>query len=195
MAKTKLQNLSTGNKVLIGVGAVLLLLVLWVATTYNSLISLQNIVDNSWADVETQYQRRMDLVPNLVNTVKGYAKHETEIFTKVAELRSQWQTAGTIDEKIATAQKMDSALGRLIAVAENYPQLRSSENFLSLQDELAGTENRILFSRTKYNDAIRNYNTATQKVPSNIVAGLFNFKQKQSFKAETGAEKAVEVKF
>lgn len=195
MAKAKLQNISTTTKVLIGVGIFLLLAIFWVATTYNNLISLQNTVDNSWADVETQYQRRVDVIPNLVSTVKGYAKQESDVFTKVAELRSQWQSAGTVDEKIATAQKIDGAIGRLIAVAENYPQLKSSENFLSLQDELSGTENRISFARTKYNDAVRTYNTATQTVPSNIIAGTFNFKQKQSFKADIGAEKAPEVKF
>ena len=195
MAKTKLQGMGTTSKVLIGIGVLFLLFILWTATAYNSFISLQTTVDENWANIEAQYQRRIDLVPNLVNTVKGYAMHESELFTAITQLRSRWQTAGTREEKIQTAQNIDGALGRLIVVAENYPQLRANENFLSLQDELAGTENRIAVARTRYNEAVKNYNTATRRVPTNIIAGLFGFQQKPSFQAQTGAEKAPEVKF
>ncbi len=191
----KTAGLNTTHKILIGVGAVFLLLVLWTVSAYNGLISLQATTDEQWANVETQYQRRVDLVPNLVSTVRGYAAHESQLFTQIAQLRSQWQTAGTVGAKMQAAQAIDSALGRLIAVAENYPQLKANENFLSLQDELAGTENRISVSRTRYNEAVKNYNTATRKVPTNVIAGLFGFAQKQSFEAQAGAQKAPEVKF
>src|SRR3989344_3966039 len=170
--------LTTTHKVLIGIGAVLLLLIIWTTAAYNSLVSLQTTVDENWANIEAQYQRRVDLIPNLVLTVKGYATHETNLLVEVSKLRTQWQTAGTVEAKVQTAQAVDSALGRLIAVAENYPDLKANQNFLALQDELAGTENRVAVSRTRYNEAIKNYNAATRKAPTNIVAGLFGFAQK-----------------
>lgn len=188
-------NLSLGSKVLIGVGFVLLLALFWGVSVYNNLISLNNDVENKWGDVETQYQRRVDLIPNLVNTVKGYAKHESGLFEEVARLRSQWQSASSVNAKMDVARGIDGALGRLIAVAETYPQLRASDNFMSLQDELAGTENRISVARVRYNDAVRIFNNGVMKVPNNLIAGFFGFVQKQSFKADVGAEKAPEVKF
>ena len=194
MMKT-INNLSFGSKVLIGLGFVLLLGLFWGVGIYNDLISSFNDVDNKWADVETQYQRRVDLIPNLVSTVQGYAKHESALFTEIARLRSQWQSAQSINAKIDTARAIDGVLGRLIAVAENYPQLRASDNFMSLQDELAGTENRISVARVRYNDAVRVYNNGVMRVPASFIANVFGFAQKQSFKANVGADKVPEVNF
>lgn len=162
---------------------------------YNSLVSLDTEVDNTWANVETQYQRRMDLIPNLVNTVKGYASHEEEVLIAVTNARSAWTGATTTDAQIAAANQMESALGRLMVVVENYPDLKANQNFLALQDELAGTENRIAVERTRFNEAIRNYNRKTRTFPSNIIAGMFGFDEKQSFEAQEGADVAPQVEF
>ena len=172
-----------------------LLLVGWMVGTYNTLVSLNTGVDKAWGDVETNYQRRFDLIPNLVETVKGYAKQETQIFTEVAAVRSQWAGAATTDDKMRAAQASDGVIGRLIAVAEAYPELMSNTNFLALQDELAGTENRISVSRQRFNEAVGSYNIKVKTVPSNIVASLFGFEIKDMFKSESGADKAVKVAF
>lgn len=177
---------------------ILIILVLWYTFTYNRLISLSGSVDGAWAQVETQYQRRIDLIPNLVNTVKGYAKHEEGLFTKITELRSQWQSArntGDRGQEIGTIQSMESALSRLLVVVENYPELKANQNFLALQDELAGTENRIAVERQRYNDAVKKYNIAIKRIPTNIVANLADFEGKQFFEAEEGSEEVVEVTF
>ncbi|MBI4151278.1 LemA family protein [Candidatus Woesearchaeota archaeon] len=177
---------------------VIALLILFLIGSYNGLVGKRNAAQAAWADVETQYQRRMDLVPNLVSTVKGYAAHEEELFTKITELRSQWQSAsaaGDTQGAIAAAQGTDSALARLLVVAENYPDLKASTNFLALQDELAGTENRVAVARTRYNDAVKAYNTAIQTFPRNILAGLFGFKPEAFFQAASGAETVPSVSF
>lgn len=185
---------STRNNLLIAAG-IIIALFLWGASSYNRLINLDASVTQAWADVETQYQRRLDLIPNLVNTVKGYAQYERELYTAITRLRSQWYSAQTIEGKIQAANVIDSALGRLIAVAENYPQLRASENFLSLQDELAGTENRVAVSRTRYNAAVKDYNAAIKKIPANMIASTFGFQPKPSFTAQSSAEQAPPVTF
>ena len=170
----------------------------WVAGTYNGLVSVDEQVKEAWANVETQYQRRIDLIPNLVDTVKGFAKQELTVFTEVTRMRSQWgeaKTAGNVGQQIAAARGLDGAIGRLLLVAENYPQLKSNENFLKLQDELAGTENRVAVARTRYNDVVKQYNVRTRSFPGNFIAGWFNFTQKTSFEAEAGAEKAPKVSF
>ncbi len=177
---------------------IVILLALWVGGTYNRLVSLSGSVDGQWANVQSQYQRRMDLIPNLVNTVKGYAKHEEGLFTKITELRSQWQAnvnKGDIPAQQGTIASMETAFARLLVVVENYPQLKANQNFLALQDELAGTENRIAVERQRYNDAVKNYNIRIKKVPTNIVANLFDFEQKQFFEAEAGAENTPKVEF
>ena len=186
---------STGKIVLWVVIAVLVLSVIWVVGTYNSLVSLQASVDEKWANVETQYQRRMDLIPNLVSTVKGYAAHEEKLFTQITALRSQWQASTSVNEKVGIAQQVDSAISRLLVVVESYPDLKASQNFLSLQDELAGTENRVSVERTRFNAAVKDYNVKTRKFPANIIAGMFGFSEQKSFEAQQGAEKAPEVKF
>lgn len=180
---------------LIGAGVLILVLIAWGAGSYNKLIVLDSGVAEKWANVETQYQRRIDLIPNLVSTVKGYATHERELFTQITELRSQWASAKTVNDKISAAQGMDSAISRLLLVVENYPQLKANENFLSLQDELAGTENRVSVERTRYNEAVKSYNIAVQRIPTNIIAGMFGFEEKEMFEAQAGAEKAPIVVF
>ena len=161
--------------------AVVVILLLWFVMTYNRLISLDGKTEGAWADVEAQYQRRVDLVPNLVNTVKGYAKHEEELFTEITQLRSQWQTVtnqGSQLEQQSTINQMEGAFSRLLLVAENYPELKANENFLALQDELAGTENRIAVARQRYNDAVKKFNIAIKRIPTNVVANLADFESK-----------------
>lgn len=171
---------------------------------YNSLVEKQQEVDQSWAQVENQYQRRADLIPNLVNTVKGYATHESETLEKVVEARAK-ATSITIDadnlteENLAKYQQAQSelsgALKSLLAVTEAYPDLKANENFMNLQTQLEGTENRISTERMRYTEAVKEYNTAIKKFPTNIYAGWFGFEAKPQFKADAGAEKAPEVKF
>lgn len=171
---------------------------------YNTLVEKQQEVDQAWAQVENQYQRRADLIPNLVNTVKGYSSHEQETLTKVTEARAK-ATSITLsaddltEENLARFQQaqneLTGALKSLLAVTEAYPDLKANENFLNLQAQLEGTENRISTERMRYTEVVRDYNTAIKKFPTNIYAGWFGFKEKPQFKAEAGAEKAPEVKF
>lgn len=171
---------------------------------YNSLVEKQQNVDQAWAQVENQYQRRADLIPNLVNTVKGYSTHEEETLTKVTEARAK-ATSITIDadnlneETLAKYQQaqgeLSQALKSLLSVAEAYPELKANQNFLALQTQLEGTENRISTERMRYTEAVKEYNTSIKKFPTVIYAGWFGFEAKPQFKAEAGAEKAPEVKF
>ncbi len=185
-------------------GAVVLILLLWGVSGYNGLVSMDEQVSGKWANVETQYQRRADLIPNLVNTVKGYATHEKTTLENVVKARSE-ATQVKVDptdltpERLAQYQKaqgnVSAALGRLLMVAENYPQLKANQNFLELQSQLEGTENRITVARKDFNDAAKAYNVAIRRFPKNILAGIFGFDKKSYFEAESGAEKAPEVKF
>ena len=182
-----------GLAIVVVVGLVLVLS-LW--RTYNRLVVLDENVNSAWAQVETVLQRRYDLIPNLVNTVKGYAKQEAGVLTEVTRLRSQWSQAKTPAQKAQAATALEGALGRLMVVVERYPDLKSNQNFLALQDELAGTENRVAVERRRYNEAVRAYNAAIRRFPANIVAGLFGFQRREAyFKAEQGAEKAPKVQF
>lgn len=184
--------------------AVLVVLVIWAVSAYNGLISMEEKVNGQWANVETQYQRRADLIPNLVNTVKGYATHEKETLEGVVAARSK-ATQLTINaddltpEKLAAYQKaqgaVTSALGRLLAISERYPDLKANQNFLELQAQLEGTENRINVARKNFNDAAQAYNTAIRRFPKNIFAALFGFDKKAYFEAEEGSEKAPKVEF
>ena len=176
----------------------------WVKSTYNGLVKSQESVEASWAQVENVYQRRADLSPNLVETVKGYAKHEKETFEAVIQARANATSvkidASNLDEaqmkKFQQAQgELSSALSRLIAVSENYPELKANQNFLELQSQLEGTENRITVERQKFNDTARAYNTDIRTFPTNILAGIFNFDRKPYFEAEAGADKAPKVSF
>jgi len=177
----------------------------WLTGMYNSLVKLDETVNQAWAQVQNQYQRRLDLIPNLVETVKGYAAHESSVFEKVAEARS---SVGKLQitpdvlnnpqafQKFQEAQgALSSALSRLLAVAENYPQLKANENFLQLQAQLEGTENRISVERKRFNEVVQDYNIKVRTFPTAIFAGMFGFGQKQYFQAEPGADKAPKVKF
>ena len=170
--------------------AVIIFLGLSLVGFYNSLVTKSQAVDNQWAQVETQYQRRFDLIPNLVNSVEGIMAQEQDVFGAIAEARTKYGGAQTIDEKAEAATQMESALGRLLVVMENYPQLKSSENVTQLMDELAGTENRVSVERRRFNDLVLDYNTAIKKFPGNLIAGILGFSQRAYFEAVEGAEQA-----
>jgi len=162
----------------------------------NTLVTKNEAVKAAWSQVDIVLQRRADLIPNLVETVKGYAKQEQTVFGDIAKARSALLSAGTPSEKIAANNQLDGAIGRLLLIVENYPQLKSNENFLRLQDELAGTENRIAVERKRYNDALQDYNTYIQKFPNNIFAGWSGFKPNDAyFKAAEGSREAPKVNF
>ena len=189
---------------LIVLGVIALALFGWVKNSYNGLVADQESVETAWAQVENVYQRRADLIPNLVETVKGYAKHEQETLEGVIEARAN-ATKVTIDptnmtpedlQKYQAAQgDVTNALSRLIAVAENYPDLKANQNFLELQSQLEGTENRIAVERNKFNEVARQYNTKRRTFPTNILAGIFGFGDKPYFQAQEGADKAPKVDF
>lgn len=186
------------TKVLIGIGAVVLLAVFWFFGTRNSLVSLKEDVEMQQSQIETTLQRRSDLIPNLVATVKGYANHEEEVFTEIADARSK--LVGSIEsgdmKSISEANNaLDSALGRLLAISENYPDLKASEQFIALQDELAGTENRIAVARQHYNEKLNTYNTTVQRFPTSIVAGMSGYYPMQYFEADESAKKVPKVDF
>lgn len=184
--------------------AIVAVVLIWGVSGYNGLVSMDESVQNKWADVETQYQRRADLIPNLVNTVKGYAAHEKETLEGVVKARSE-ATSVKIDPENMTAEQMaqyqkvqngvSSALSKLLLVVEKYPDLKANQNFLELQSQLEGTENRITVARRDFNGAAKEYNTAIRKFPKNILAGMFGFEKKAYFEAQEGAEKAPEVQF
>lgn len=170
-----------------------LIIVVWFIGTYNSLVSADQDVNSKWSQVENQYQRRSDLIPNLVEAVKGYAKHEATVFEEVTKARSQWAGAKGQDEKIKAAGEMDSAISRLMVVVESYPQLKASDSYITLQAQLEGTENRIATERMRYNDAVREYNTKIKRIPTSIVADFYDYKDKPFFEADKGAEKAPKI--
>jgi len=185
-----------GCLAVLGVVIVLALLVGgMVMGKYNSIIRQNEQINNAWAQVKVVLQRRADLIPNLVETVKGYASHEKEIFENVAEARSKLAGATTPAEAANANAGLSSALGRLLAIAENYPDLKANENFIRLQDELAGTENRVAVERRAYNETVRAYNAYIKTFPNNILAGMFNFKEREYFEADEGAKEAPKVKF
>lgn len=184
---------------LIGLGVIVLILVLLFAAgigTYNGIVSKHENITAKWAQVENQLQRRADLIPNLVNTVKGYAAHEKSVLENITNARSQWGKAATSEEKVAAAGAMDSALSRLLLVVENYPNLKADRTFLALMDELSGTENRIAVERMRYNEGVRDYNVTVRMFPGNVIAGMFGYKPAtEYFKAEEKAKVVPEVKF
>jgi LemA protein len=172
------------------------MVVMFVIGVYNGLVTLRNRCNNAWAQVDVQLRRRYDLIPNLVETVKGYAKHERETFQKVTEARSQAINAGTVKEQGVAENMLTGALKSLFAVVENYPDLKANQNFLMLQEELAGTEGKIAYARQFYNDNVMKFVLKQQVFPSNIIANMFNFKEKEYFEIEEPeARGPVEVKF
>ncbi|MFA6320593.1 MAG: LemA family protein [Candidatus Omnitrophota bacterium] len=181
---------------LIGLAVVVGLVVIVGILYYNDIVTKHETIAAKWAQVESQLQRRLDLIPNLVNAVKGYAAHEKTVFEEVTKARSAWTGAATLDDKVKAASQMDSAISRLLLVAENYPQLKADQTFLHLMDELSGTENRIAVERMRYNDAVRNYNIAVRRFPGNVVAGIFRYNPAtEYFKSEEKAKQVPEVKF
>jgi len=163
---------------------------------YNGLIQMRNRCDNAWSQVDVQLKRRYDLIPNLVETVKGYAKHEREVFQNVTDARSKAIGAGTVKDQSAAENQLTGALKTLFAVAENYPDLKANQNFLMLQEELAGTESKIAYARQFYNDQVMTFNQKQQVVPSNIIAKMFGFKEREYFAIEEPAAKEpVKVSF
>lgn len=192
------------NKTLWIVLGIIAVVIGWVAISYNGIITKEENTDKAWANVESAYQRRADLIPNLVNTVKGYAEHEKETLQAVTDARSK-ATSINIDPSTATPeqfaqwadaqQQVGSALGRLIAISESYPNLKANENFRDLQVQLEGTENRIKTERDRYNEAVREFNVKIRRFPANIIANIFGFERRAMFEASEGAEIAPEVKF
>ena len=183
------------KKILIIIGVVVVLVLLYVMGTYNSLVGLTVSADTQWKQVETQYQRRFDLIPNLVESAKGVMKQEQAVFDAIAQARTQYSGATTPDQKAAAATQVESALGRLLVITENYPQLKSSETVQSLMTQLEGTENRISVERMRYNDTIKDYNLKVMRFPSSVIASLFGFAGRQYFNAVSGSEQAPQVKF
>ncbi|MDZ4205973.1 MAG: LemA family protein, partial [Patescibacteria group bacterium] len=162
---------------------ILAIIVIWGFSSYNSLISLNEAVDAQWAKVETQYQRRFDLIPNLVNSVKGILTQEQKIFGDIAEARTRYSGAGSANEKASAASQVESAFARLLVVMENYPQLQSSNNVRDLMTQLEGTENRVSVERTRFNDMIRDYNVSVKRFPKNILAMLIGFGERAYFES------------
>jgi LemA protein len=182
---------------IIGIGLLVVVIggFFWYQSTRNRLITLQESTSSAWAQVETQLQRRYDLIPNLVNAVKGYAKHEKSIFENIAAARARLAGAGTVSQKIAASNQMESALARLLVVVENYPNLKADQNFRQLMDELAGTENRIGVARKRFNDQVQLFNQTIRQFPYYIVAKRLNLKAMPYFESEKAAQTAPQVSF
>ena len=190
----------TGAKkiLLIAIGILVLIVAVpffYLKGTYNELVTMEEQVNAAWAQVENQLQRRYDLIPNYVETVKGYAAHEREVFVEVTEARSKVAGATGKEEQIQANNQLTSALSRLMVVVERYPDLKANQNFIRLQDELAGTENRIAVARRRYNEAVRAFNTRIRQFPTNMVAGLFGFEKAEFYEAPEEAMTAPEVTF
>ncbi len=176
--------------------AILIVVVLFIIATYNGLVASRQKVKNAWSQIDVQLQRRFDLIPNFVETVKGYMNHEKETFEKIAALRTSWANATTVDEKAELNNQLSGTLKTIMAVSESYPELKANQNFLDLQEELRNTENKISFSRQFYNDSVTMYNTKLELFPSNIIANMFHFTAEPLFAAESEeAKKNVKVDF
>jgi LemA protein len=183
--------MSTALIVLLVLLVIIVMLVLFVIGVYNALIRLRNQVDNAWSQIDVQLKRRHDLIPNLVETAKGYMKHERETFEAITEARSQAMGAKSVSEAAKAEGHLADALSKFMLVVENYPDLKANQNFLALQEELTGTENKIAFSRQNYNDQVLFFNNKIQMFPSNIIAGMFSFTKRDFFEVESAAEREV----
>lgn len=181
------------KKILIVIIAVVAILAFSLIGFYNNLVAKTQAVEGQWAQVETQYQRRFDLIPNLVKSVEGIMTQEQAVFGQIAEARTRYSGAATVEEKVKAAGEVETALGRLLVVLENYPELRSAENVSQLMDELAGTENRVAVERRRYNELVQDYNTTIKKFPANLIAGTFGFNVRSFFESAEGTEQAPEV--
>lgn len=169
--------------------AIIVILALYVISIFNSLVALKNQIKNAWSQIDVQLKRRHDLIPNLIETVKGYMHHERETLESITNARSKAMSANTIGEKSTAEAALGQAIGRFYAVAENYPDLKANQNFLSLQEELTSTENRIAFARQSYNDQVLFYNNKIQMFPSNIIAGMFSYAKEEYFEIEDKAQR------
>ncbi len=191
--------MSKGKIALVAVVGIVLLLALslygFFKGTYNRFVSMDEAVKSSWAQVENQLQRRYDLIPNLVETVKGYAKQEKDVLIEVTNARARVGGAANVPDKIAANNELSGALSRLLVVVERYPELKSNQNFIRLQDELAGTENRIAVERMRYNETVKSYNVAIRSFPANLLAGMFGFQKAAFFEAPAAAKPAPQVRF
>ena len=183
------------NKLTWAILGIVVVSVLYLWSLYNGLVKANENITGQWAQVETQYQRRFDLIPNLVNSVKGIMAQEQKVFGDLAEARTRYTGAANVDDKVKAANDVESYLGRLLVVMENYPQLRSSETVLTLMVQLEGTENRISVERSRFNDAVRAFNTKIKRFPANVFARLFGFSEKAYFESQPGAEKVPGVNF
>jgi LemA protein len=167
----------------------------WYIGTRNNLVQLEEQINSAWAEIDNQLQRRSDLIPNLVSTVRGYASHEEEVFTNIADARAKLAGAGSVDETAEGYNEMQGALSRLLVIAENYPVLKANQNFTRLQDELAGTENRIAVARKRYNDQVQRFNTGIRMFPGSIIAGSMGYEKRDYFEIEESARTAPKVDF
>ncbi|HEQ78628.1 MAG TPA: LemA family protein [Euryarchaeota archaeon] len=171
------------------------IILIWFIVTYNGFIKLRNQAENAWAQIDVQTKKRYDLVPNLVETVKAYASHEKEVLTGITQARSAISKAGSVEDRVAAENQLTGALKTLFAVSENYPDLKANKNFLMLQEELAGIENKIAYARQFYNDSVMRWNQKIETMPANLVAAIFSFKQKTYFEVEEVERKSVKVNF
>ncbi len=187
--------MSKKTTIIVAIVAVIAVIALMVISGYNSLVSKEESVDTAYSNVSVMLERRADLIPNLVNTVKGYMEHETEVIENITTARENLLGAKNIDEQMEANDQLTASLDALMVVVENYPDLKASENFIQLSDELAGTENRISTARKDYNDEVKSYNTAIKKFPTNILASMFGFEQKEYFEAKESATEVPEVEF
>ncbi len=183
------------NYIVIAIIVVLVLLILYVISTYNGLVSLRNKKDDQWAQIDVQLKRRADLIPNLVEIVKGYAKHESETLEKVIEARNTYMTAKTPEDEMKASGEVTQALNKLLALSEAYPELKANQNFLGLQQDVSDTEDKISYARQFYNDSVLTYNNKVQMFPSNIIAGMFNFTKATFFEVSDSDKEAPKISF
>jgi len=181
--------------ILIIVLSVAAIILIWLIAAYNRFVVLKNRIDNAWSQIDVQLKRRFDLIPNLIETVKGYAKHEKKVFTEVTAARTAMMNATTLPDKAKANSQLTSTLKSLFAVAEDYPKLQANQNFMMLQEELSGTESKIAYARQAYNDSVLSYNNSVQMFPGSVIAGTFNFKQREFFKTDEVEKTPVKVKF
>ena len=181
--------------ILFGAVAIVVIAVIWLLLAYNGFIQLRNRIDNAWSQIDVQLKRRFDLIPNLVETVKGYAKHEKETFRMVTEARTRMMNAGSVKETAEAENMLSGALKTLFAVSENYPELKANQNFLMLQEELSGTESKIAYARQFYNDEVLKLNTKVETLPDSIIASVFGFKKRDYFQVEATEKGPVKVSF
>lgn len=177
------------------IGIIVLLGIVWGVSTYNGLVKLKEEVNGKFSDIDVQLERRADLIPNLVNTVKGYVTHEDEAIKKVTEARENLVKADDVEDKAEANNELSSALNNLLVIVENYPDLKANQNFINLQDELAGTENRIAVARRDYNEKVKDYNSKIKTIPTNLIASIGNFEKMEYFEVEEGKTEVPEINF